>query len=486
MLNLEKPRSLLIADTDYHFLESLKNDPINRQYPIKTALSGGDAQAIISDRENLLMGIFVSPTVEKPGWISVIKCAHTNRPATPIFLIQNDKTSYSQLTDIDIQKLGVKGTVEKPITYEEIVKLVAPIALSFDAKAALEQAKKNSKDTIGAEASGSDADFIPIRAEDFISGTKSFFDVYVKLGTGRLIKLLQAGDGFTVDRLENYLKKGVTHFYIRKEVQDVYMNYCDHLATALLKHKTAPVEIKVSQTLNQGEEVMKHLQQNGVSEANIRYAAKFVSNVRELTSQLDTKKSDLLSGFMANVAAYEHGVGTSMLASILAKSLQIDSDNLVQMVGMAAMLHDVALTQMPEALWNEGESVMDTEQLNLFKTHPTVAAEGLKKLHGFHPGALQAIEQHHMRLGGKGFPARTGGTPVTRLSEIIGICDELNRLVSRCAQHKDLSIFIELDLHIFPFFTRPVVQAVKAAFYPIQYATKDVLTVTDIARKPKV
>ena len=69
---------------------------------------------------------------------------------------------------------------------------------------------------------------------------------------------------------------------------------------------------------------------------------------------------------------------------------------------------------------------MNPEQLKLFKTHPMLAADGLSNIHGFHQGALQAISQHHMRLGGKGFPARTATTPVTRLSEIIGICDELN------------------------------------------------------------
>lgn len=469
-------RSLLVADHDEKFIETLRSHEKTREYPLLIAGTGTEAQRILADRSELLVGVFVSPELLEPSWISVVKCAHMNRPATPLFFIQKDH-SWNELTPNDLRKMGIKGQLTKPVNYADMVNIVAPIALRFDAEAALAKARENT-DTVGEETAADGTQFMPIRATDFLSGSKSFFDVYVRLSSGKQIKLLQAGDSFTADRLEGYLKKGVTHFYIRKDVQEQYVGYCDHIATALLKNKNVPIEMKNKQVMNHGDEVMKHMAENGVSEANIKYATKFVSNTRELISQmaqLDTE-TDILSDFMADVATYEHGIGTSMLASILAHQLQIASENPVQIIGTAAMLHDIGLTklakehpEMSERLKIEDEGKMDIDELMVFRTHPSVAMEELSKIPQINPSAIQAIEQHHMRIGGKGFPERKGTTPVNRVAEIIGICDELNLRVARAAKDPNYSLFTDLEVNVFPFFSQRIVQAVKSAFYPARY-----------------
>lgn len=277
---MQQLRSILVADNDIKFLDVLKTDPQNRNFPVTVAHDGKIAQTIIVDRSILLAGIFVSPSLNRdPSWVSVLRCALFHRPATPVYVIWDDRKSSQEFSEIDLKRLGVKDVIDKPLSYAEIVQMIAPIVLSFDASKALEAARM-SGDAVGAEASASMEGFVPIRAEDFLSGTKSCFDVYVRLSSSmKYIKLLQAGDVFTLDRIEGYLKKGVTHFYIKKEVQDIYVSYCDHIATALLKSDQAPIDLKISQTLNQGEETLKQLANNGVSEANIRYAAKFVNNL---------------------------------------------------------------------------------------------------------------------------------------------------------------------------------------------------------------
>ncbi len=465
-------RSILVVDTDVKFLETLQKDPRAKEHPVKIAYDGRQAQRIIVDRDERLMGIFISPSIEQePSWISVIRCAHYGRPATPLFLITDDRSSSRQVSDLDLRRLGIKEKLARPISYSEIVSLVAPLALSFDAKAALERARAN-PDAVGQLAQTSDEGFIAIRAEDFLSGSKSFFDVYVRLNSGRYIKLLQAGDSFTLDRIENYLKKGLTHFHIRKEVQEVYMSYCDHLASAVIRSEAAPIELKVSQTLNQGEEVMKHLKSQGVSEANLRYASSFVANLRELTGKLDITKNDVLGSFLANAGAYEHGAGTAMLAAVLSNTLQISTDKPVQTVGFAAMFHDLALAQMPAVCQAEDESKMNEVELRLYRSHPQLAVEALRKVHAFDSGALQAIEQHHMRLAGQGFPPRSGTTPVTRVAEIIGICDELHRLMKRSEADPSLNLYAELEQKVFPFFGTSIVQAFREAFFPKEFPSK--------------
>ena len=76
----------------------------------------------------------------------------------------------------------------------------------------------------------------------------------MRLRERRFIKICKAGSPFEEERVTNYVKKGVTHFFIKKEVQKIYLDYCKHLTMKILKNKSIPVHVKVAQTLNYGEQ----------------------------------------------------------------------------------------------------------------------------------------------------------------------------------------------------------------------------------------
>jgi putative nucleotidyltransferase with HDIG domain len=312
-----------------------------------------------------------------------------------------------------------------------------------------------------------DEDFVPIRAQNFLSGSKAFFDVFVRLSSGKYLKLLQAGDNFTPDRLDNYLQKGVTHFHIYKSSHDQYIKYCSRLSLAMLRAKGISTDLKVGQTLNQGEEVLNFLKYQGVSNVLLEHASQFVSNIRELIQQLEPGAGELMKGFMTEVAAYEHGVGTAMLAGILAHVIEIRMEKTVQIVGMASLLHDIGLLQLPEQLWDEDESKMNEDERRSFRTHHAVGAEMLRSISGMDPGAIQAVEQHHMRPNGlNGFPERVEAGQVTRLSEIVGICDEFNHYLRRARNDPQMNVLAELEKRVFPHFSRQVVYAFRSSFFP--------------------
>ncbi len=463
---------MLVVDVDLQFLDTLKQDPRARNFPVHVAYNGKDAQLIISDHEKSLAGIFVSPALKyEPNWLSVIKCSYMYRPATPIYLIAQNRDEAKELKDEDFKKLGIRDFIMKPKTTRELMELVAPLAISFDAQEAIDKAKSTDNTRVGDEIIGlNNESYIPIRAEDFLSGSKSFFDVYVKLGLNRFIKLLQSGDAFEPERIDNYLRKGVIHFYIKKEVQEVYVSYCDHLASALLKSDKATIDVKTTQTLNQGEETMKHFKMMGVSEVNIKYADKFLTNMKDLTKQVikasGHEKNNPMAKFISTAALYEHGVGTSMLAGVLANAMQISTDNPLQIIGMASLMHDIGLLKMPEEIWHEDETLMTQVQIQLYETHPLVGAETLSKMHLINPAAIQAVEQHHMRLHGAGFPKRGGTTIVNKVAEIVGICSEYQHILERNQKNSNVNIQYELEFKVFPYFSKSIVKEFKKSFLP--------------------
>lgn len=469
MLNVKKS-AILIADPELAFLQKLERQSKENKAPPLDAhfvQTGRDAQLLLSDKTRKFSGVFVSPEVYEPHWISVVKCSMMHRPATPVYAIQDDGSA-QRLQDLDLKKLGVRDVVKKPIDFKELVKIVSPLVLTFDAEELIRNSR-NRAEQVGAEVTAEEVEFMAIRATDFLSGSNSLFDVFVRLSSGRFIKLLQAGDAFTPERIEGYLRKGIEYFYLRRDVQEQFLKYCDHLTTAIIQHKGVSDEIKVTQTLNMGDETLKLLKSQGVNEGNLAYAAKFVSNVRQLVHTVDVEKKSTMEAFLNNSAAYEHGVSVSMLAGVLCTCLEIDMERPVQIVGMAAFFHDIGLIGMPEKFLAEDESQMTSGELAIYRTHGEKGAEELRKLKGFDPAALQAISQHHFRKSSSG---GSGGMQVSRVAEIVGICDEFDKVLRRLKSsslsdiEKTKLIQAEMEQKVFPGFGRQVVYAFRSAFFP--------------------
>lgn len=466
-----KKKSFLIVDSDEPLLTALKGDPATKRYPIISPETGTQfdvgkaAQLIIADKTQPLYAVFVNPEVTRDSGISVIRATMSHRPAVSVYVIYDPEMKQSLLPEEDLKRVGVRGIFPKPFTHKELMDRAGIFTFSFDAQKTVEKAEGSSAEAVGVEINRDDEGYASIRADDFVSGNKSLFDLFVRLRAGKYVKLLQAGDVFTPDRLKSYLDKGTTHFYIKKEVQAEYLGYCDTLVGALLKQKTISSEVKVSQTLNQGEETMKFLKDNGLSEESVGYAASFIGNVRTLTTQLEVgTKTSAMKNFMDNLALYDHGAGTAMLSAVLARSLDITMEKPVEIVGIASIFHDISMSQMPQEIWHEDESIMKPEEQKLFRMHPMASADILRKLGNIHPTAIQAVEQHHMRAQGQGFPERTGANQQGMVGEIVGICSEFNHYIKKGEKDPAFNVLKEFETKMLPLFSRKLVAAFRAAF----------------------
>lgn len=454
-----KSRVPLIVDPDLTFLESIRNDPLQKNAPSIFANTGKEAQLIIATGAHKFSGIFINPDITRPGGISVIRCAHQHQPTTPVFLIYDNTLN---LSEDEMKQLGVQKALPKPVPYKDLLALVKPVTSFFDFATAPE--KTESAESVDTEISATDAQFQGISADDFVAGSKSFFDVYVRLTSGKFLKLLQAGDGFAPERLEKYIKNGVTHFYLKKEDQERYLNYCDKLTSTLLDSKKVSIDFKVAQTLNQGEETLSFFRNNGISEVNIQYASHFIGNVQKLVKELNPGQSPLLKGFLHDVAAYDHGIGVSVIAGLLIHTLNITSAEPVETIGMAGMFHDIGLKALMPDFKEEDEHLLTKEQLSVFQSHPLESAKILSTIPKIKQAALQAVEQHHERRNRKGFPHHLGPGSISIISEVVGISDEFFRLIKRRETDPKLEFKQELETRILGSFSTAVVTPFRKVF----------------------
>lgn len=132
----------------------------------------------------------------------------------------------------------------------------------------------------------------------------------------------------------------------------------------------------------------------------------------------------LLSEGMGDKASM-HPVNVTIVSLLLGKSLGLPSSDMVDL-GMAAFLHDIGKSQLPDRVrWLEEN--FSSAEYKLYQDH---VGQGvlLGKRMDLSPGVLQAIAQHHELVDGSGFPARLKGDSLSIPARILALVNRYENL----------------------------------------------------------
>ncbi len=400
--------NILLLDSEINGFESL-----DKEFKIKTVASSNElnAERIISSNHNF-SAVFINPYIFPLQGIKLLRSIHQNMPGTPIYYVIPGKPE--AVSETDIQNLAIQQIISKPIQYKKIHEILAPLANKFDAKE-LYQHRVQYDENNSINTNTEDDQYTKTLAMNFVSGKYSYFDLYLRTQSGKYLKLFNTGELFDPDRIEGYLKKGVVYFYIKKSAQTHYLRYCDTLVEKLLKEKNMPTLVKTRQVMNLGNETIVYLKNIGISESSIasvsQYLKKQISIIREMKSRINED----IKSFLNDVALYEHGVASATIALLMVDSLGFQSDRVKRAIATAAFFHDLGLKKAEDEF--------------IDKLHPTNAKLILKKAKYNDPLILSAIEEHHERRDGSGFPKGLKAGLIAPLAEVIGISDYFLHLI---------------------------------------------------------
>lgn len=138
--------------------------------------------------------------------------------------------------------------------------------------------------------------------------------------------------------------------------------------------------------------------------------------VRDLLGQRESSIR-LLSEGMGDRAAM-HPVNVTVLCLLLGKALKMPFEPLRDL-GMAALLHDIGKSQLPERMrWLE-ES-FSPEQLRQYRSHVAHGVLISRKL-SLSPAILSAIAQHHEYSDGSGFPRQTRNDSISLGGKVLAL-----------------------------------------------------------------
>lgn len=132
-----------------------------------------------------------------------------------------------------------------------------------------------------------------------------------------------------------------------------------------------------------------------------------------------------INGNRSGDDSYSHALNVTVLALILAKSLDITSQDLSHL-GIAALFHDIGKSEVPNIILMKTDPLTKPEQ-SFLEQHSEYGARIAKKS-GLPERVANIILQHHECADGSGYPSRLKEAqtdPLARLLAIVNTYDNL-------------------------------------------------------------
>ena len=124
----------------------------------------------------------------------------------------------------------------------------------------------------------------------------------------------------------------------------------------------------------------------------------------------------------------EHSLNVGLLAIAFGRHLGASEEDLNKL-GMAGMLHDVGKMQTPqEVLLKEGR--LTDEEFRLMRMHTQHGREILMSHSNIYQGTVDVAHNHHENLDGTGYPRGLKSSGITDFTRIISLCDVYDAITS--------------------------------------------------------
>jgi len=99
------------------------------------------------------------------------------------------------------------------------------------------------------------------------------------------------------------------------------------------------------------------------------------------------------------------------------------------MFGLAGLLHDVGMVRVPQDILMKPGKLTEDE-MGRVRTHPAEGVRIIMKAEEHLDLAVAAAYEHHIRVDGGGYPARTSRTKAHQASNLVHVCDVFDALRS--------------------------------------------------------
>ncbi len=277
-----------------------------------------------------------------------------------------------------------------------------------------------------------------VKTDYFLKVKSVDSDVFVRLPSGKFIKVIKGGAEISTDTIENIHRKGGRYLYQEEKEFNKLVDIVFSNLRSKLKNPNASTAEKIQVQLQSIKQVQDTVRSMGISESVIEFTDDIVDSVQDVlksTRNLSALVKKLLK--QKNYFFVQSSIMNYLLGGLV-QHAGWDSYNTLKKLVYASVFCDFAFLEeqdhMVRVLSTKDpryDELSRTEQ-EIVKNHPAQSAKMLERQNSFLTDEITIVLQHHEKPDGSGFPRGLTYKQIPPLScAFILVYDFTNELIRR-------------------------------------------------------
>jgi hypothetical protein len=290
--------------------------------------------------------------------------------------------------------------------------------------------------------------YIPISLNFLYLLQKTPAEIYIKLAENKFLKCLNNDVAFTNEEKIKYHNKSISHLYYKKHHNTV-------TSDSLIGKSIRTIMQRQDLTLGERTSIIHSQLTEMIKFTGITPELSLVvkENIQQTTKLIS--ENDVLHGFWKDLNLFGEFPSKlytlhALLASVLIKKLQWNTETTLFKLTLAAFFQDITLEDM-ELMKLYDYSDFARQEANFkehkifnYLQHPLKSKDIISHLKNIAPDIDKIILEHHEMPDGSGFPRKIGATKIGPLSCTFILSGILARYILEEGAHFSLDKFIEI------------------------------------------
>ena len=355
-----------------------------------------------------LSAIYLNPNDSSYSALKFLAVTMLKRPATPIFLLDEESDLSEQNFNCLSDKFKICGVFRGNVNTADLLK---PLRISVPAELQGIEKRRDQKSQYPG--------YLSIPIVDFIYAKQYPANVFVEDEKKELRFFAMEGSEVDLEYLVFLSKKTSWLFVEDSSVESRMASYRLVESTYLDPDYLSP-SWRTAETFFRARMLLDEMKQGGVSETLVTETYALLQDLFQLTSQMTGDQQ--LKKLIEKAKQCDRTVACVTFSALLCKKMKFEKNSIVETLGFASLLQDISLYQTPFGnISGTAVSDLSVQAVTFYLNHPNLSADLVARIDDVPDVTVQIIRQQHERADRTGFPSKVGGAQLQPLAEILSL-----------------------------------------------------------------